>query len=1655
MDATFSTLSINLSRDIFRRWYLSVIAVAVAATILPAIAGGTNPSATPALGCVCFFSLYVVYALNQVTANHPEGSMAGLTMPLITAYFTLGLLPALLLLLAGSATAGLVQFLFGFTQRNTPLTQRFVIIRGKLLREIGGLGSGLLTGALVYTALKGPQPLSDIDSSVLLPVILLIVTNITVRELVLRYTILPPDAPPIDEHATPHQHQRSAQLYEFSSTMILDGTLVLTTVPVTYTYFNNIPPIFMLTVWILIMAAIALRIFGLSRTALRRRIDELVMLNMLSKSIAAAANTSDLYGTIYVQVSRLLDAPLFYIAIADTKRQNLHFPLVVRNGQRLTWPPRPWHRGTPETILEREQPLLSYTGQEAIYHQTGPLTSDRAEPCRSAIGVPLQMPDSGQGVMVVQHPTRTGVYTEADLRLMETLAAQSAIALRNTSLRDQAQQFTEGLVAVNHVSNAINASLDTEVILQQICTVARSLANASSAAIFLKSDETMVFEPVYSINLSGDVQSGLAASVVQAHEHWNDLLHAPNLNSINVTHDDEELAWLVRLVEPDAIRSMTITPFVSVRSMVNEHTLSPTRDVIGFQMVFYHAPHTSGENEQHLLRMLASQAAVAIENANLFGETQNTVRRLAYLAEATRIFTDSLELTRVSQSTVDWIVDALEMDTATLALWDEDQDRLIVQAHARGYQATPNVSTPDFSQPLDNLPEFKQALQGRWSNVFTTSEAKISRGLQEMFHRTGLHALALTPLVVRNEVTGLMVLGSTRPQGFPPDDINLAESLAGQAATAIQNAQFHAMTETQLSARVTEISVLEDVLRRISASVDEIDIIHDVLQAGYTVTRADMIACSLVTSVNTAQVFWRTSRNPRMVHDLEYEDISRGITGRVLATGEPAMVPDTSQEPDYWIPHGTEGFQSELSVPILHQGEALGTLNIESVRLNSFDESHMRFLQSLAGHTAVALARARLFESNRRQIDVLNTIRELSQYLLDAYDLNVVLDLVCTAVMKLIDALNVHIYFYDPVEESLTFATSMWRDGRRNYEVSKPRPDGLTFQGVRAGKPFVSADFEPVEGIHTRRLGIFPLKHGTQTVGVLNVAVEEPHLLAGDTVRALELLTNQAASAIERVRLFEDRRAQIEVLRALRNNSLELLNTMDMDTVVELVCRSAQLMTGGEDVHVYFYDAESDQLTFGGSVWRDGRRNIEAAVPRPNGVTYRTARTGMPQIINRQDIPTTRHDSEPVQAVAGVPLKHADQVVGVLNVAVTDPARLDADGLRALELLANQSAAAMLNVNLYENVRSGRDQMQVILTTVRDGLMLVDRHGTMVHVNPAAELLLNVDLRQYVGQNMMRVIHTLNREYPELVSEAIHADNVKALWRTLRNDPYQVYNRAYAVEKRGETAYLEEESAPVLAENGEAVGRLFVWHDVTETHLVQEAREELTNTIIHDLRGPLTAILGGLSMLPEMVQDVETMDLPVINEVIEIAHNSTESLLSMVESLLDVARMDSGNLALEQEPTPLNEPLDNALRLLNMLASNTRVTLATDVPPDFPPLHIESDKVRRVLINLVDNALRYTPRDGSVTVHAECAPDGAQAIISVVDTGPGIPAEMRDRIFERYATGVTGQAKKKHRGLGLGLTFCKMAVEAHGGRIWVEDGLEGGAAFRFTLPISS
>jgi signal transduction histidine kinase len=229
---------------------------------------------------------------------------------------------------------------------------------------------------------------------------------------------------------------------------------------------------------------------------------------------------------------------------------------------------------------------------------------------------------------------------------------------------------------------------------------------------------------------------------------------------------------------------------------------------------------------------------------------------------------------------------------------------------------------------------------------------------------------------------------------------------------------------------------------------------------------------------------------------------------------------------------------------------------------------------------------------------------------------------------------------------------------------------------------------------------------------------------------------------------------------------------------------------------------------------------------------------------------------------------------------------------------------------------------------------------------------------------------------------------------------------------------------------------------------LEKLRDDLTHMIVHDLRTPLTSVIAGMQTLQD-IGDLNTLQ----REMVAIAVGGSETLLSMISDLLDVEKLESGSMQPNYTSIWAPELVDSALAQVAFLAQSRELALVCCVAPDLPSFEGDVDILRRTLVNLIGNSVKFTPAGGTLTLSVMLGDDGQSLLFSLQDTGEGIPAEAFDRIFEKFGQVESRQGGRK-MSTGLGLTFCKLAVAAHGGHIWVSSMPGLGSTFSFTIPLS-
>ena len=338
-----------------------------------------------------------------------------------------------------------------------------------------------------------------------------------------------------------------------------------------------------------------------------------------------------------------------------------------------------------------------------------------------------------------------------------------------------------------------------------------------------------------------------------------------------------------------------------------------------------------------------------------------------------------------------------------------------------------------------------------------------------------------------------------------------------------------------------------------------------------------------------------------------------------------------------------------------------------------------------------------------------------------------------------------------------------------------------------------------------------------------------------------------------------------------------------------------------------------------------------------------------------------------------------------------------------------------------------------IVQSMDDALMLIDRFGTVLSINRSAQDLF--DLTNAEGRNALDV----TRGKPALESLCIIA--LKGTWRESNRSEIVEY------ERHAERLYLIRDIIPI--QSGDTPGTvafLLVLRNVTQAHELERMRSDFVGMVSHELRTPLTAIRMSVDLLsePTLGPLSETQE-----QFVQAIREESERLLRIVNDLMDLAKIESGKFEVRFSEVQLDSFFDHLLVPFIAPAQDAGITLHTQHAPDVLVVRADPDRLKQVFVNLISNAMRYTPRGGTITVGVSKSEEPNFASFFVRDTGAGIPSEFVPRIFQRFAI----RSKDAKAGTGLGLAIAKEIVQAHGGTIQVDSEVGKGSEFSFTIPL--
>ncbi|ABU59470.1 sensor histidine kinase [Roseiflexus castenholzii] len=586
---------------------------------------------------------------------------------------------------------------------------------------------------------------------------------------------------------------------------------------------------------------------------------------------------------------------------------------------------------------------------------------------------------------------------------------------------------------------------------------------------------------------------------------------------------------------------------------------------------------------------------------------------------------------------------------------------------------------------------------------------------------------------------------------------------------------------------------------------------------------------------------------------------------------------------------------------------------------------------------------------------------------------------------------------------------------------------------------------------------VTPLIACDEALGVLAVcSANAARVFGSEEVAFIRTLSGQMALAIASFRSRDAAERRTQELKTLNEIAATVTSTLDTHEVYRLVVQQLSDYFHVEAGSLLLLDESTGDLEFVMTIEGGEEKLAGIRVPAGQGVVGHVVRTGRWEIVHdvTRDPRFYSKISEttgfPTRSILCVPMIARGRVIGAIELLNKIGGDFDEEEAQRLMRMAAFIAVAIENARLFQQIAAGRDRMASILNSTADGILMADMRGDIQLANPLAARICACTEEALIGRRIDDVVTELQARAHEVSAPA---------WGQDASAPVQIRDLALT---DGMHRYVRLLRLPVYDAHNEPHGELLILRDITQERELEQLREDYTSMLVHDLRAPLTSIMNGIMMLQRgIVGPVNEQQ----QELLKIAYQGSQTMLHLINTLLDISKLEQGQMTLDLKPLPIFSVIDQAIERLHNLASSRHVTIEQRLAPYLPPVEIDGEKIVRVLQNLLDNAIKFSPPQSVVTIGAFLAgstsplPEDAPVHLSiegedylvvwVQDRGPGIPPAYFQRIFEKF-----GQVRgRKVRGTGLGLTFCRLAVEAHGGRIWVESVEGSGSVFAFTLPV--
>ena len=907
----------------------------------------------------------------------------------------------------------------------------------------------------------------------------------------------------------------------------------------------------------------------------------------------------------------------------------------------------------------------------------------------------------------------------------------------------------------------------------------------------------------------------------------------------------------------------------------------------------------------------------------------------------------------------------------------------------------------------------------------------------------GAKSAAFVPLLVQERVIAVISVATLEePRVFTNDDLALMQTLATEAASALERLRAGVALEEALKRNEEQLAQQTALLRAAHVLSSELDLAV-VLQR-----LADQLAELLDAEAADCYLLDRERGHFRCVavHGFDRSLVgfefpaAHGLAGAAAREGRP-LIDSSYGEIAAPVPHPAyDGFTDVIAAPMFWSDEVLGVLGVGRRVGRRFEQRDANVLEAFAGLAALALRNAEMFTERARQARIQRGFYRIASVLGQSLSRAATLEAIAQAAAEALGGSSAAVLVPSSGRLEALGTYELPEDLGSIFEGRAAEQQGPLFRAAADGRILVSSSVSDDERL-LPDLRTTAAAHGYPSLisvpvdsprgagrGLVLIFFAEERSFSDDDLELARHLADATRGALERSELFEGERGARALAQQLTRTGRLLTSELDPAAVLDEVVQQAPALVNADAGAFRLLDGEELVVTAAGGAGAEA--SLGSRSPAGGWLSGDVVQSGAPVALGQAGEDDRLRGLDPMlqsghAAFLGVPVGGAEgTTLGVLAVYASVARDWREEEVEALLAVAASTSAALANAELYQRVALERERSVAILSNIADGIVAVDRDGKVVLWNSAAEGITGIPASVALGRAPVDVLQR-SLEAPE---------------GSARGD------RLVPITRGREEVWLSVTEAVMRDPLGAVAGRIFAFRDISDDRLVEQVKSDFVSTVSHELRTPLTSIYGFAETL--LRQDVMFGEEERQTFLRYIASES-QRLTSIVDTLLNVARLDTGDLQVNLSETDVRDVVGQVLETVSTTEVNGH-EFVVELPDEPLAAKADPEKLRQVCSILVDNALRYSPDGGIVTVGAARHRDTVE--VSIADEGIGIPQADQEQIFRKFYRGADAELRAGAGGTGLGLFIARGLVTAMGGRIWVSSEEGEGSRFAFELP---